>query len=75
MRALAVKFLEFRMKRRDVLAGVGAMALSGCAAEQKCDDVSSGNETFEWKMVTTWPPNFPGMGIGCLLYTSPSPRD
>ena len=27
------------MKRRDVLAGAGALALSGCAAEQQCDDL------------------------------------
>ncbi len=52
------------MKRRDMLAGVGAMALSGCAAEQNCDGAALGSETFEWKMVTTWPPNFPGMGTG-----------
>jgi TRAP-type mannitol/chloroaromatic compound transport system substrate-binding protein len=52
------------MKRRAVLAGVGAMALSGCAAERNCDDPASAKETFEWKMVTTWPPNFPGMGTG-----------
>jgi TRAP-type mannitol/chloroaromatic compound transport system substrate-binding protein len=56
------------MKRRDMLAGVGAgtmaAALSGCAGEPKCEGVASGSETFEWKMVTTWPPNFPGMGTG-----------
>ncbi len=52
------------MKRRDMLAGVGAMALSGCAAERNCDGITLGSETFEWKMVTTWPPNFPGMGTG-----------
>jgi TRAP-type mannitol/chloroaromatic compound transport system substrate-binding protein len=52
------------MKRRDMLAGVSAMALSGCAAETNCEGEASGSETFEWKMVTTWPPNFPGMGSG-----------
>ena len=36
----------------------------------------------ELSMVTSWPENFPGIGLGanrlaksCLLYTSPSPRD
>ena len=52
------------MKRRDMLVGAGAVALSGCAAETGCDTAASGAETFEWKMVTTWPPNFPGMGTG-----------
>jgi TRAP-type mannitol/chloroaromatic compound transport system substrate-binding protein len=52
------------MKRRDVLAGAGALAVSGCAAEQNCTDGQNSQESFEWKMVTTWPPNFPGMGTG-----------
>jgi TRAP-type mannitol/chloroaromatic compound transport system substrate-binding protein len=64
LKGFSTKNLEFVMKRRDMLAGVGAMALSGCAAEQNCDGITLGSETFEWKMVTTWPPNFPGMGTG-----------
>ncbi len=51
------------MKRRDVLTGAGALALAGCAQEQACDE-SGGGRSFSWKMVTTWPPNFPGMGTG-----------
>lgn len=27
------------------------------------------NKTFEWKMVTTWPPNFPVVGEGCVMMT------
>lgn len=26
------------------------------------------NRTFRWKMVTTWPPNFPILGEGCVLF-------
>jgi len=52
------------MKRRDVLTGAGALALAGCAAEPTCDNSAGGQQTFSWKMVTTWPPNFPGMGTG-----------
>jgi TRAP-type mannitol/chloroaromatic compound transport system substrate-binding protein len=52
------------MKRRDVLTAAGAVALSACATEQPCDQTTGGQEIFEWKMVTTWPPNFPGMGTG-----------
>ena len=25
-------------------------------------------EVYKWKMVTTWPPNFPVLGEGCVLY-------
>ncbi len=58
------------MKRRDVLAGLGggAVALAGCAGETPRDSAArtggaaSSGETFDWKMVTAWPPNFPGMG-------------
>lgn len=61
------------MKRRDFLSGLGvgavAAGLSGCA--QDCQDtpgLNSGKpgKTRHWKMVTTWPPNFPGLGTGAL---------
>ena len=52
------------MKRRDVLTGAGALALAGCAAEPTCDNSAGDQQTYSWKMVTTWPPNFPGMGTG-----------
>ncbi len=50
------------MKRRDFLKGVGAgsvaaggmLATSNVAAKAK----------YKWKMVTTWPKNFPGLGTG-----------
>lgn len=58
------------MKRRDFIAGLGigavATGLTGC----KADEATTQNTTpdtkqvFEWKMVTTWPPNFPGLGTG-----------
>ena len=58
------------MKRRDFIAGLGigavATGLTGC----KADETTTQNTTpdtkqvFEWKMVTTWPPNFPGLGTG-----------
>jgi len=54
------------MKRRDVLAGAGALALSACGGEpQTCGDAGTQSQ-FRWKMVTTWPPNFPGLGTGVL---------
>jgi len=54
------------MKRRDVLAGAGALALSGCAAKQQDCVAGTGGQRYTWKMVTTWPPNFPGLGTGVL---------
>ena len=59
------------MKRRELLAGLGAgaVALAGCAGDAPGSraagsggEAASPGETFNWKMVTTWPPNFPGTG-------------
>lgn len=50
-------------------AAVAGTVLSGCGA-QDCSDSSvqpaahTSQEQFEWKMVTTWPMNFPGLGTG-----------
>ena len=51
------------MQRRDFIktVGAGSLALGGglaasAAARAKAD--------FKWKMVTTWPKNFPGLGTG-----------
>jgi TRAP-type mannitol/chloroaromatic compound transport system substrate-binding protein len=60
------------MKRRNFLgtAGAGALLtgglLSGCGqeAKQAGTGVASPQQTFSWKMVTTWPKNFPGLGTG-----------
>jgi len=56
------------MKRREVLTAAGALALTGCAAEQQDCATGTGNtgQRYRWKMVTTWPPNFPGLGTGVL---------
>ena len=48
------------------MAGVGgAAALSACTPQSGQDGGSAGSqERFSWKLVTTWPPNFPGLGTG-----------
>lgn len=60
------------MKRRDLLtaAGVGAaaLALAGCQKEADCAPSTEGGpvaekQNFEWKLVTSWPKNFPGLGM------------
>ena len=49
------------------MGGVAAAAagLTACA-QQDCEGTaeSSGGERLEWKMVTSWPRNFPGLGTG-----------
>jgi TRAP-type mannitol/chloroaromatic compound transport system substrate-binding protein len=59
------------MKRREWMTATGLAALAvgaaGCSAEQAA---SAGGEDGvdrrprQWKMVTTWPANFPGLGTG-----------
>lgn len=58
------------MKRRDfigALAGATATtALTACGQEQNTSAPAAAKpmETVHWKMVTTWPKNFPGLGTG-----------
>ena len=56
------------MKRRELLTTAGVAALAGCSQEQtNCGP--DGGERFNWKLVTTWPPNFPGLGTGVVRMT------
>lgn len=49
------------MKRRALLyGGLGAVAACAPAANDTAERSSS--ETHSWRMVTSWPPNFPGFG-------------
>ena len=58
------------MKRRDILAaagvGLAATALAGCQKQNESTETrpAAAAETFTWKMVTSWPKNFPGVGVG-----------
>jgi len=47
------------MKRRDFLTAAGAGTLAGLAAPAQAAPAR-----IRWKMVTTWPKNFPGLGTG-----------
>jgi TRAP-type mannitol/chloroaromatic compound transport system substrate-binding protein len=49
------------MKRRALLyGGLTAVAACGPAGEERA--ARSSSETHGWRMVTSWPPNFPGFG-------------
>ncbi|WP_207060678.1 TRAP transporter substrate-binding protein [Motiliproteus sp. SC1-56] len=58
------------MKRRELIKalGLGTLAAGTLAAcSQKPEEAKQETkkaETIEWKMVTTWPKNFPGLGTG-----------
>ena len=61
------------MKRREFVKALGigtlaAGATASCSSEpQQTSAVASSNQTYKWKMVTTWPMNFPGLGTGANL--------
>lgn len=58
-----------KSKRRDFIkttavAGTGAL-LFGCSNNEKPEGVNINfNKTYEWKMITAWPPHFPVLGVG-----------
>ncbi len=57
------------MKRRDLLAAGAAAALAGCARQPDAGRAAAAADPaqrFEWRLVTTWPPNFPALGTGVL---------
>lgn len=49
------------MKRRQFLQGAGAATI---AAGALASGTAQAAPEFKWKMVTTWPKNFPGLGTG-----------
>lgn len=49
------------MRRRSFLYG-GLGTLAACGAPTGGNDAAGGTERFRWRMVTSWPPNFPGFG-------------
>ena len=51
------------MKRRDFIKGIGAGSLLAGSAMAP-GVVNAAKAEFKWKMVTTWPKNFPGLGTG-----------
>ncbi|WP_265468704.1 hypothetical protein [Arenimonas daejeonensis] len=57
------------MKRRELLRGAGlaavATGLAACAPRPEGEaGTTAAAERLHWKMVTSWPTNFPGLGTG-----------
>ncbi len=55
------------MKRREFVAGLAlTVGVTACGKEQADCDAGADRsaETFEWNLVTSWPPRLPGLGIG-----------
>ena len=53
------------IKKASIASLAGSALLAGCADENKPKKVNLNfNKTFEWKMVTAWPPKFPVLGEG-----------
>lgn len=48
--------------------GLGLMSCESDNAEAKNVNINF-NENFYWKMLTTWPPNFPILGEACTLFS------
>lgn len=54
------------------IVGAGASLLSSCNSDKTQSDIAAPNintnKKYKWKMVTTWPPNFPVVGTGAVKY-------
>jgi TRAP-type mannitol/chloroaromatic compound transport system substrate-binding protein len=51
------------MKRRQLIAaGSAAAALTACAPRAPAGAANANQQRFEWRMVTSWPADFPGLG-------------
>jgi TRAP-type mannitol/chloroaromatic compound transport system substrate-binding protein len=69
MALLILKGVFVNMKRRDFIGAIAgataATALTACGTEDAPQKASAEpQKTYKWKMVTTWPKNFPGLGTG-----------
>lgn len=51
-----------------MLTLMSVFLLSGCQQEQQAQGAAVEQQTFQWKMVTSWPKNFPGLGTGAEYF-------
>ncbi len=65
----ALFYLEEKMKRLTKIISVAFCAIvlvacGGASEQQSSESVEArSQQTYQWKLVTTWPKNFPGIGI------------
>ena len=54
------------MKRRNFVGGLAAASVAACSKDDGNCEVAADRsaEKFEWSCVTSWPPKYPGMGMG-----------
>ena len=56
------------MKRRHFVTGMAAAGAAACSQDADMGAIigegARPQETFEWNMVTAWPPGLPGLGVG-----------
>jgi TRAP-type mannitol/chloroaromatic compound transport system substrate-binding protein len=63
------------MKRINFIKGIGAAAIAttitSCTGDKKMaeSDLEKRNKKYSWKLVSTWPPNFPVLGTGLLRFS------
>lgn len=55
------------MKRRKFLKGA-SLATAGATAAIAAPAMAQDDKVYKWKMVTTWPKNFPGLGVGANYF-------
>lgn len=53
------------MRRRSFLYG-GLGALAACTQPENVPEATATDEKHQWRMVTSWPPNFPGHGVSAI---------
>ena len=58
------------LKKAGIATLGGASLLKSCASDENTNAPITPEDStiYKWKMVTTWPPNFPVLGEGCNLF-------
>lgn len=62
---MADKIVSKKLKRRSFLTGAAAVGTAAAASSFPAPAISQGR--MQWRLVTTWPKNFPGLGTGANL--------
>ncbi|NTS77601.1 TRAP transporter substrate-binding protein [Catenovulum sp. SM1970] len=51
-------------KLSTLILAISTLLLTACGSEQTSSQAQAEQKTYNWKLVTTWPKNFPGLGTG-----------